>query len=954
MRTAPQIISRLRGLSFLLVLAFSLAFPLQLDNYVNAAGPKTNNLVMLSPTDCPITGCAAGQRLNFRAEFDLAPQFSGGPNTQLCAYAPAPDWADTLTFNLTGLVSGTAYTTGETAGVCSANLPTGYAFAGGAFATLPSGAFADQLNFAMRINSTATSNGAVVVRVFQVAADGLTWSQSAQLLRNLSVAPAASTVYIANDALTCESYAPCYINSGDDLPDGLGTGLKDAIDAQTTPATLTLMGNYSIKFNTVLLNRAHTLQGINNSSLTYSGSLCSQPMLRITSGASLQNLNINGGSCVSTRRDLVVIESNSPVTILSNNLTLGKDALRMTALHNANVTVRANQISNNSGYAILWQNNASSGTLFAAANNLYNNRSGVQVECNSRGRTDHNFFGSGVLPSNAVSQCTATNAKRLGAAIQPHDGFPGVDAQRITVTNAKTAYFNQRIAFQHPSTTADFDIYVVNHGFGNTNNLPFFGFGTNAVTACSPSWDIFLSEGSLIPSSLTISVKYDLSPICIAMVESASYCGGSDPTTYPLLWYDPAGTVTAGWDNTGAPPQGSGAGGASGQYTVCQVDSDEIEVTIDSNGRPNFINDLYFTPFVVGIPYSSVIISNFTATPGGPSALIEWQTTSENNIGGFYVVRSQNSAGPYGRTSGFILSKGSTNIGGIYNYLDTNLQYGANYFYKLEVLDGSMQTLEFVGPASASLSTATPTITPTPTITLTPTRSLTPTITSTLSATYTQTPSRTFTLVPTRTRTPGIVFTNTRTLVPSFTYTATFLLKTSTNTPRPTFTTRQSPSKSPTMGTPGTSTPTLAGSGYPGGTPTSPQPTTAGSGYPVATPTGELFTPQATFTAGSAYPPAATPSSQYTPSITPGTLTITAQVRAGTLTALAPSSTATGVPPVQENGSGSAVVLILLILTALAVGGGLTWRYLNRQNIPAEDNSTSTDDESPENNPPGE
>ncbi|HZU86265.1 MAG TPA: hypothetical protein VFF78_02205, partial [Anaerolineaceae bacterium] len=328
----------LRNLPFLFIIAALLAYPLISTGIVNAAGPKANNLVMTSPTDCPATGCAAGQRLNFRAEFDLAPQYSGGPNTQFCAYAPAPDWAGSFSINLTGLISGTAYTNGETTGVCSANLPAGYAFIGGGYASLPLGAFADQLSFVTRINPTAISSGAVVVRLFQVTADGNTWIQSAQLLRNIPVAPITSSVYVANDALTCESYSPCFINSADDLPDGLGTGLKDAIDAQSSPTTITLLGNYTIKSNTVLLNQAHTLQGLSDSSLTYSGSLCSQPMLRITSGATVQNLNINGGTCAATRRDLLVLESDTPVNIVSNDLTQGKDALRMTALHNAYIT----------------------------------------------------------------------------------------------------------------------------------------------------------------------------------------------------------------------------------------------------------------------------------------------------------------------------------------------------------------------------------------------------------------------------------------------------------------------------------------------------------------------------------------------------------------------------------------------------------------------------------------
>lgn len=904
----------------LAVFLFTLFLPVP-QGAAQGAGIKTNNLVMTGPVSCPSSGCAAGQRLNFRAEFDLTPQLASGPNTQVCAYAPNTDWvlAGSWQLNPTGLVSAAAYTPGESSGVCSANLPSGYALIGSGYATLPLSAFADQLTFALRINPVATSTGTLLVRIYQAASDGTTWTQSAQLVRTLDVYPASSTAYVGNDSAACEGYAPCYVNSGDDLADGLGTGLKDAIDAQSAPAVITILGNYTIKSNTVLLDKAHTLQGVNNASLTYAGSLCSQPMLRITAGATVQNLAVNGGTCAAARRDLLSLESSAPISILSNDLTFGKDAISVGAAHNGSVLVRFNYIGSNTGYGINWKNAASSGTLFAVGNNIFGNRSGFQVECNNRGQVDHNFWGSGILPSSAVSNCSVSNGRRLGAAIQLNDSAPGVNAQRITVTDAKTGYFNQAISFRHDPDSPNFDLYVVNHGAGSTSNIPFLGSGANALTACSSFWDVFLADGAAAPATLTISLKYDLNTACLNQVESAAYCAQSDPALFPLMWYDPSANITAGWDNTGAPPQGSGAGGVSGQTTTCLVDSDEIELALDSSGRPNLANDLSFTPLVVGLPYSSVNITQFTAAVVGQATQIDWQTSSENNIGGFYVVRSLNNpAGPYARTSTYIAAKGSSTIGAIYNYQDTNLALGSTYYYKLEVLDSGAQTVEFIGPATATLATATPTITPTPS------RTLTPTITSTLSATYTFTPSRTATLLPTRTRTFVPVRTNTRTLVPSFTPTATYLFRTSTNTPtRPA--NLGTATLTPTRGTPGTSTPTLAG--YP----VTGTPQTTDSGYPVQ------FTPTAATLAVTTTP-------EFTATLTPASLTVTAQVRAQTLTALAPTATSPAIPAPDSGGSTSLVVLILLILAALAVGGGLAWRYL-RRNAPPPPPPSDEDEE---------
>jgi hypothetical protein len=52
------------------------------------------------------------------------------------------------------------------------------------------------------------------------------------------------------------------------LANGIGTGLKDAIDAAIAPATITLLGNVNIKQNTVLLDQPITLTGSSSSRLT--------------------------------------------------------------------------------------------------------------------------------------------------------------------------------------------------------------------------------------------------------------------------------------------------------------------------------------------------------------------------------------------------------------------------------------------------------------------------------------------------------------------------------------------------------------------------------------------------------------------------------------------------------------------------------------------------------------
>jgi hypothetical protein len=135
---------------------------------------------------------------------------------------------------------------------------------------------------------------------------------------------------------------------------------------------------------------------------------------------------------------------------------------------------------------------------------------------------------------------------------------------------------------------------------------------------------------------------------------------------------------------------------------------------------------------------------------------VQWTTSSEVNVAGYYIARSEKSDGVFSRTSSFIQAKGNGNIGGIYSYLDTDLAFGVRYYYKLEVIGSNYQTIAFYGPISALTGTATPTITPTWTVTTTYTITVTPTISTTPTSTVTRT--KTVTLTPyrtsTRTRTP--------------------------------------------------------------------------------------------------------------------------------------------------------------------------------------------------------
>jgi hypothetical protein len=825
-------------------------------SYARLGMPLSDSLVFYSPTSCPTGGCAAGQRINFKTTYDVNPLFVGS-NVQVCLYTPtdgesgagtAP-WIDPVSFSfvLNGEITNQTYIAGEaTVNLCTAALPNpSYTFTGGAYATLPTTppAAQDRLSFALRINRSSDIDGLVVVKILEVDASGASWSLTGQPDLIVNVTPAALTAYAANDPVTCGANAPCYVNSGDDLPTGLGTGLKDAIDAQTTPATINIIANYSIKSNTVLLNQAHTIQGSNTAALTYTGTTCSQPMLQVTSGASIRHLFIADGSCSSASRDLITVNSPSLVTIENNTLTYGNNAISIND-SSGDTLIRYNQIQGNAGYAILRSAGTSVGVVKAVANNLYGNRTGAQAECNNKGLVDHNFWGAGISTSTAVSRCTVTEGKHLGAAILHNLAVPGVDAGLVNVASAKNSAFNDKIAFQHSTSESDFGLYVVNHGYGNSENVPFYGQGTGMLISCSNFWDVFLEDGTTLPNTLNLYYKYDLNTACTVTIESSSYCGQvSNPEKYPLYWYDPLGNATNGWNTTGQYPDGPGGGGATGQLTTCLTASKEIEVSIDYYGRPNFINDLHFLPMTVGLPTGIDLVS-FTATPAVGQVLIQWITSSEVNISGYYIVRSEQPDGVYSRTSGFVPAKGNGDIGGIYSYTDTDLVYGRTYYYKLEVIGSNNQTIIFYGPISAITGTATPTVTATRTITMTPTITptrtitLTPTITATGTVTRTKTITKTYTpyysSTPFKSRTPTrfVSATSKPSTTPTTTRTGTMTVLTGSRTATSLTATTPAPTPTPFIFTPGPD------EGYPVDYTMTPYATPDEGGYP--NPSGDL------------------------------------------------------------------------------------------------------------------
>ena len=120
-------------LSVLLLTSFSLLFPQSLPRPVND-NLLAGSLTQVSPSSCPSSGCAAGQRINLKVDYDLSTYQPAAANVQVCVYTPI-NWTSYLaTENNAGLVSGSSYTFSTTN--CETPPSADYNLAGGWSASL--------------------------------------------------------------------------------------------------------------------------------------------------------------------------------------------------------------------------------------------------------------------------------------------------------------------------------------------------------------------------------------------------------------------------------------------------------------------------------------------------------------------------------------------------------------------------------------------------------------------------------------------------------------------------------------------------------------------------------------------------------------------------------------------------------------------------------------------------
>jgi len=200
-------------------------------------------LVMTVPAACPPGGCAAGQRLGIQAGFALQPPSSPEAverNVQLCFYTPASWGAQGFDPAGFGEVTSAPY---EARTDACGEPPENFSLLGGLATRLNSDLWLnDSVQFAFRIGPAAAANGSLIMTVLEDSSGS--WTRTGQAALTIPVVPLAPTVYVAASESACGIYSPCYINSAGDKEGGIGTGLKDAIDSQTGPVDIVILGNY--------------------------------------------------------------------------------------------------------------------------------------------------------------------------------------------------------------------------------------------------------------------------------------------------------------------------------------------------------------------------------------------------------------------------------------------------------------------------------------------------------------------------------------------------------------------------------------------------------------------------------------------------------------------------------------------------------------------------------------
>lgn len=103
------------------------------------------------------------------------------------------------------------------------------------------------------------------------------------------------------------------------------------------------------------------------------------------------------------------------------------------------------------------------------------------------------------------------------------------------------------------------------------------------------------------------------------------------------------------------------------------------------NGPVGAITKNTFSALGTALDYPlPVTLSTFTSAAGYGKIILSWVTSSEKNNAGFYVMRAEEEMGIYNQMNNQIIQGyGNTTMEHHYRYVDTSVEIGKTYYYKL-------------------------------------------------------------------------------------------------------------------------------------------------------------------------------------------------------------------------------------------------------------------------------
>ncbi len=172
------------------------------------------------------------------------------------------------------------------------------------------------------------------------------------------------------------------------------------------------------------------------------------------------------------------------------------------------------------------------------------------------------------------------------------------------------------------------------------------------------------------------------------------YYADANEANNKLYWYNPS----SGWQAISA--------------TLYQGTPDDgggyLEFTFTSASMPNFAALSGGEFGAGGGSPTAITLADFTATPHAGGILLTWETAAELDNAGFNLYRSTTPEGPYTRLNDTLIPPQHPGevSGGVYTWLDTEVQPGVTYFYKLEDVD-IQGVSTFHGPVTVTARAAT-------------------------------------------------------------------------------------------------------------------------------------------------------------------------------------------------------------------------------------------------------